>query len=53
MCIGNAEWAAINSHCSNVPWIALDDTHAKTLGVMMSASKDEMWEIVYEELNNR
>jgi len=51
---GNAEWSTINSHCSNVPWISLDDTHAKTVDVVLAVHQGGAatgWEIVYEELN--
>ena len=35
-------------------WVALDDTHAKTLSMLLAASKaPSKWEVVYEELGRR
>jgi hypothetical protein len=50
---GDAEWEAINTHCGKVPWIAFDDTHAKTVNPLIDAAtgaRRHQWEVVYEEL---
>lgn len=49
---GPAEWAIIRDS-KPVGWIALDDTHAKTLSILFAAKHVQPydWEIVYEELN--
>ena len=52
---GPAEWKAINKYCSAVPWVALDDTHAKTIDILVELQNDPnpQWEVVYEELSTR
>ena len=47
---GPAEWKAINKYCSAVPWVGLDDTHAKTIDILVEIGKDPNthWEVVYE-----
>lgn len=49
---GPAEWAIIRE-AESVKWVALDDTHAKTLLTLFAAKhvQQNKWEIVYEELD--